>query len=162
MKTHFNIICIVFILLISLTHCTMPEERNKTENELLTDRHTVINDTSQLKWICDSIVHFWSPTKEQLMAVESILEKAIKENHDHYWTHLSINSVKEYYRQYSFFIDQYNDKIVYINAFCGEPKYPCDWKNEFMDVLDGGDCYWSIQINLTKESYFDFIVNGVA
>ena len=146
------------------------DQKNESLMELLTpivqdclfptlyrENHTIINDTSQLKWICDSIASFWKPSDNDLRIAESILETAINENLSEYWTMLSIKTAKKYYRQYSFFIDKNGNKIVYINAFCGVPKFPVDssgvwimkpydWKTGFIEVLDGGDCYWSIQI----------------
>jgi len=135
--------------------------------------HTVINDRAQLKWISDSINSFWIPTDTELRLAESILDLAIAETSNSYWTILSTKTTKKYYRQYSFYIDQNGDKIIYINAFCRQFERPVDssgvwimkpydWKNEFLIVEDGGDCFWSIQINLTTMSYFDFYVNGVA
>jgi hypothetical protein len=139
---------------------------------LYRENYTIINDTSQLKWICDSIVDTWKPTDNDLRIAESILETAIIESSNSYWTLLSVKTAKKYYRQYSFFIDQNGNRIIYINAFCELLNMPVDssgvmvmkpfdWKNTFMIVDDGGDCFWSIQINLTTMDYFKLHVNGV-
>lgn len=37
-----------------------------------------------------------------------------------------------------------------------------DWKNEFVNVNDGGNCFWKIIINIDKKSYEDFMVNGIS
>jgi len=164
----------------------LSEQKNESSMEIMSpiaqnclfptlyrENHTVINDTSQLKWICDSIVDTWEPTDNDLRIAESILETAIEENYSEYWTLLSVKTAKKYYRQYSFIVDKSGNKIVYINAFCDVMKVPVDsagvrkmrpfdWENGFLMVCDGGDCYWSIHINLTTMSYSKFIVNGHA
>lgn len=81
----------------------------------------------------------------------------------------SLKGLKERYRQYFFFINDKNEKQVYINSFCrikgiykdGEMQ-PYDWKNKVVVVKDGGSCYWRIELNLTKNRYYEPYVNGEA
>ncbi len=156
-----------------MTTCEIIGKTQNKEDYVFSKKETVINDRDQLKWVCDSISEFWTPTKEQIKLVEIILENAIINNTEVHWEILNVKTVKKYYRQYSFYKDEKGDLLVFINAFCeiyetpiesnGNWKMkPFDWKNNFMTVLDGGDCFWSIKINLTKQNYFDFMVNGVA
>ncbi len=133
------------------------------------DHYTVITDTTQIKWLCDSIISQWIPNYGDYRLAESILEQAINDYKEY---GLNNQISKKYYRQYSFYMDLKGDSIVYINAFCQILRVPTDssgigimkptdWHKNFLIVDDGGDCYWSIKINLTKRRYFNFIVNGV-
>lgn len=79
----------------------------------------------------------------------------------------NLDNLKEkYYRQYLCYEDKEGDKIVYINAFCEIPSFSkigshkmLDWKKEMVDTSDGGNCYWSAEINLTKNVLTYVIVN---
>lgn len=65
-----------------------------------------------------------------------------------------------YRRQYMPIINNQGEKIVWINFFCN--SFDIDWKNEIVFVLDGGNCYFQLKVNLDKDNYFDFWVNGDA
>ena len=70
-----------------------------------------------------------------------------------------IKDVSKYYKQFIAVINKQGEKEVWINCFCSkDPK----WKNEVVLVLDGGNCYFQLKINLTKKLVYDFMVNGVA
>lgn len=77
---------------------------------------------------------------------------------------LDLNNFKieleRYKRQYMPIINNQGEKIVWINFFCNE--YNIDWKNEIVFVMDGGNCYFQLKVNLDKDNYFDFWVNGDA
>ena len=172
MKTK-QLLSFILIFLSFMTACDIIGKTQNKEDYVFSKKETVINDRDQLKLFCDSITEFWTPTKEQIKIVESIIENAIKNNTEVYWEILNVKTAKKYYRQYSFYKDQKGELIVFINAFCeiyetpiesswNSTMKPFDWKYNFMIVLDGGDCFWSIKINLTKQNYFDFMVNGVA
>lgn len=68
----------------------------------------------------------------------------------------------EYRRQYLSLLNNDGDKIVWINCHCFTPN--SEWKNryEIRTVLDGGKCYFRVEINLTKGTYYNFHVNGSA
>ena len=136
-------------------------------------KYTIINDTSQLKWINDSIISIWTPNFKDYRIAESILDSALIDHKNEYWSRLDIKTSKDYYRQYVFYKNSQGDLMVYINAFCEIFQLPVDssgiwirkpydWKKNLLIVQDGGDCYWTIKINLTKKMYFDFYVNGEA
>jgi hypothetical protein len=52
------------------------------------------------------------------------------------------------------------EKIVWVNAFCNTSIF--NWKDKPVVVYDGGSCYFNLKINVTKRTYFDLYVNGVA
>jgi len=172
MKTIFKI-CVLINIIWMINGCSQNSQENKTPDFQFDSIHTVIYDISQLKWIARDLSSLWKPNTNNLNITESILKSAIKENMNEYWSLLDTVTFKKYHRQYTFYTDSNNDSIVFINAFCRVMNIPIDsagtwilrpydWKNTFMMVNDGGDCFWSIKINLTKKTYFDFMVNGEA
>ena len=64
----------------------------------------------------------------------------------------------KYKRQYIPTINAKGEKEVWINFFCNYDDR--DWKKEIILVMDGGNCYFQLKINLTTKKYFDFYVNG--
>ena len=144
------------------------------KTKILNDfRHTVFSDTTQIKWIIKDFVAFWTPGSDDISRMDLILDKAINVEKKDYWRHLTSATYKNYYQQYIFYKDTRGDSIVCINAFCyllegpvdsaGKlVMKPIDWRNNLIIVNDGGDCFWTIKINLSKMTYFDFMVNGVA
>lgn len=64
----------------------------------------------------------------------------------------------EYYRQYVAVTNKEGEIEVWINCLCDVSN--SDWKDEVMIVFDGGKCYFSLKINLTKHEYYALMVNG--
>lgn len=71
-----------------------------------------------------------------------------------------IIELNRYKRQYVPVINDKGEKEVWVNCFCD--TWDSDWKKEIIEVLDGGNCYFQMKINLTEKKYYDFMVNGVA
>jgi hypothetical protein len=87
-------------------------------------------------------------SQTELNKLALLLNRAAKEN-----------KLKVYKRQYVCVVDQHGDKLVWVNCFCN----PYDgWRTTTQVVVDGGDCYYSLVINLTTGKYENLIVNGEA
>jgi hypothetical protein len=71
-----------------------------------------------------------------------------------------IINLKKYKRQYIASINENGEKVVWVNCFCD--NFDIKWKNDIVFVLDGGNCYFNLKINLTTKEYFEFMVNGEA
>lgn len=81
-------------------------------------------------------------------------------------------NLKSYRRQYFGYIDENENKIMYVTFYWNRytifdriQGYHHDesesWKQELDMVCDGCSHYWDIQINLDKETLFDLNVNGL-
>jgi hypothetical protein len=163
-------------LLISCTHKLSPDNDLLILDSLQSEelKITFINDTAVTKWYIDSMQSFWIPSQSNLNEIDSIIARAIAENKNKHFKYLNSNSIKDYYRQCICHINNDGDSIVYINALCHFMNLPVfddknnittvrpDWQHYIIRVHDGGDCFWSIWINLTKRKYFNFRVNGHA
>lgn len=93
---------------------------------------------------------------EILLAEELLAKSVTKYNKVNYRS--SIN-LKKYNRQYVAGINPKNEKIIYINCYC-EPK-AINWREELADVMDGGNCFFSLKINLTLQLAEELDVNGL-
>jgi hypothetical protein len=74
-----------------------------------------------------------------------------------------IQAPSEYIRQYVGHKNKNGEKVILLNCFTkksvGKEDY---WKKDIIVVKDGGDNYFSIQINITKEDCLSFNLNGTS
>lgn len=169
MRTIIKIITVLFVL----TSCQ--DQGNKTDQNITeadflnTEKETILIDT---EWNDYNDYKQWNPDKNDFQILREAINKAIQNNEFDFLKKPIIKSVKTYYRQYIPYIDENGDRIIQINAFCIIPEVPpnegknnkwgkMDWKNEFVLIFDGGNCYWQMKINIDKKEYFDFRTNGV-
>ncbi|MDP4208039.1 MAG: hypothetical protein Q8928_04410 [Bacteroidota bacterium] len=172
---------IVIIVLSGLIGFSCNNKGRQSESALYLDsiakekqRITFINDTSQIKWFIKDQRSFWTPSKDQISEIDSILVKAIREQTKPYHKLLNVNTFKDFYRQYVCCVLANGDSIVYINAICRVGDHPVedkngklffkrnDWQHDIIHVMNGGDCFWQIWINYSKKNYKYLIVNGLA
>ena len=173
MKIHAKILSIITVLL--LVSCSNRQNQNPTEKSirLHDEKSAIVYDTLLKNYFEKNNYTQFTPTEQEIKKVDAILQKAIKKGEFDFIKKPVSEMIYEYYRQYICYIDENGQKIIRINAFCknrlmpseenGEIVWkPLDWKNKILIVLDGGSCYWTIFINLTKNEYFDLTVNGEA
>lgn len=67
--------------------------------------------------------------------------------------------VPNYMRQYLGIVEE-GEQIIYANFFCN--SHEIDWHNDYVFVLDGGDCYFQVKYNPATGEFFDLSVNGEA
>lgn len=102
-------------------------------------------------------------TPEDIQNLDSILNKCISEYNFRKQKWHDSNShidLPGYTRQYTPIINEKGEKEVWVNCFCH--SYNIDWRKQIILVLDGGDCYFNLKINLTLKTYYQLMVNGVA
>lgn len=67
----------------------------------------------------------------------------------------------EYYKQCIAIINEKNQKEVWINCISmKEGISGSGWKNQIIEVNDGGEYYFNLKINLSTGKVYDFYVNG--
>jgi hypothetical protein len=166
------------VLLIIGQICVMGSD-NLAKSKILSVDYSKIavlpNDTSDF-WIFPT----GSPlilTKDDFQDIEQLLDSTI----DSYNTKQQINYLKmiakypnlnvdrdqfviklpNYKRQYIAIINRNGEKEVCLNFFC--KSFQDDkWKTQWIEVMDGGNCFFHLKINLTRRFIYNFSVNGVA
>jgi hypothetical protein len=58
------------------------------------------------------------------------------------------------------YLNEQGEKEVWINGFCND--IGPFWRNQLVLVLDGGNCYFNMRINLTKRTLLSAGTNGYA
>lgn len=177
MKRELTIITL--ILTIYLTSCGQTENKNRNQQNQI---NALTMDTSIIAILSSDIAPHWifkdpepaDLTTEDLQKIEIILlecinnynteqEKKIEEYKNKYPEHRLNNKnfnidLARYKRQYIAVINSKGEKEVWVNCFCN--TLGTDWRKNLIIVLDGGNCYFNLKINLTKGEYFDLIING--
>ncbi|BCY29053.1 hypothetical protein [Flavobacterium okayamense] len=108
-------------------------------------------------------------TKNELKIINEILPLAVdqmnlelKENFKDFpdeLPNLNVN-LDEYKRQYfPYLINKTGEKEVFINCFC-KVKDDFNWKEQKVEVLGGGKCYFQGFINLKTRKFSHFLINA--
>ena len=69
--------------------------------------------------------------------------------------------LQRYYRQYIVVFNKRGEKEVWVNCFCNIQSLD-NWREKPVIVMGGGNCFFNVRINLTRKSFSDFMVNGLA
>ena len=149
---------------------------NKTNNLLIdTSNFAILKFDKSYTWLFKN-AKATNLTLDEIDILEKILSECIEiynprqrkefdkisKEHPEYNLKLTnfIIDLTRYKRQYVPVINSAGQKLVWINCSC----YQLDkqWKKEIIIVKDGGNCYFSVIINLSTKTYSRLIVNGDA
>lgn len=107
----------------------------------------------------------YTPTKEDIMQIEKILKDSINsvlKKQKYCNTSINRNTLKKYKRQYVGFITKNGDVVIWINLLRNKEIEDIELSKDIVTVLDGGEKYWSIFINLTKTTLYGVRINGIS
>jgi|LAHS01.1.fsa_nt_gb hypothetical protein len=107
----------------------------------------------------------YTPTKEDIVLAEKILKDSIKNvlgRQKNFSTSINLNKLKKYKRQYIGFIAKNGDVVIWINFLRDKKIEDVELSRDIIIVLDGGERYWSIFINLTRPALYGVCINGVS
>ena len=102
-------------------------------------------------------------TQKEMEKIEAMLTACIdnynnKLSSDHKQYFAIDLAKRKYYRQYVAVTNKKGDKEVWINCLC--ETHGLAWRTSVIQVDDGGNCYFHLKINLTREECYDLAVNG--
>ncbi|OGX90799.1 hypothetical protein [Hymenobacter coccineus] len=114
--------------------------------------------------IVDSLLAACVKEYNQAQAVE--LEDMRKVMHKDYFAvqlheERYLINLANYKRQLITVTNAKSEKVVWINCFYREGSH-ASWRHQLIEVDDGGNCYFNIKLNLTRRTWYDVMVNGVA
>jgi len=102
-------------------------------------------------------------TEIDIENINKILQEAIDNYNNSEKTWKNDIDLSKYNRQYVAILNENGEKEVFVNCFRSEDmKKNGFWKNKLIFVVDGGNKFFNIKINLTKLFYYDLQVNGYA
>lgn len=154
-------------LTLILTFCmTDHGQSNRSKENQNKQTKTIYIDTSEFVILPFETTLNWvfkdsKPTEltnDDLLKIETIFNKCMNAYN------LDKNNLKielgRYNRQYVAAENSKGKKEVWINCFCRE--WDINNRKQIVSVLDGGNCYFNLKINLTKGEYYELMVNGDA
>jgi hypothetical protein len=147
----------------------------QVDNSVDTSSIVILPYDSSLYWICKDCKPA-ELTSQDFEEIENFLIKCIDEynpeqekrfyeikskypEQNFEMRHFTID-LKRYKRQYIAMTNINGEKVVWINCICD--TYHEDWRKGPIIVMDGGNCFFNLKINLTRHSYYELIVNGEA
>ena len=106
----------------------------------------------------------YTPTKEDVMRIEKMLKDSIGsvlKKKKIYDTSINRNTLKKYKRQYVGFITNNGNIVIYI-AFLKDIENIDELSKDIVVLYDGGETYWGIFVNLTKNTLYGVHINGIS
>lgn len=103
---------------------------------------------------------YWTPSREDILNVEEKLEDFLRQNSDQFDPEPPVwGQLNNYKRQYAGVVIK-DRQVIYGNFFCSDTGI--DWKQEWIFVLDGGDCFFQLQFDVESGTFVGLMVNGEA
>jgi hypothetical protein len=120
------------------------------------------NKIAVLKGSNDGLGKSTHLTKEDQTLLEGLIVKCISDNNlkEDAKSTRYLMKLEMYNRQYIPFTKD-EQKFVLVNCFCDDVKHFPNWKKKIITVYDGGGCYFTVLINLTKGVYSELYINGI-
>ncbi len=88
-------------------------------------------------------------TKNDYTETNKILKQQLDTCHLH--AEMNYAKFKKFVQQYGVYNTTKNTRVVYINCVCSKTMFGSDWKKEVIDVMDGGQCFYHIAVDLTNK-----------
>lgn len=157
------IILSLFISLQSLNPISQPKQLLEYKQICSVDmsKYAVLpEDQEAIRSFFGEGCRFTKLENADFIEIDTILKKAIEKREKKGGYDL-VRNPDTYYKQVIAGVNEKGEKEVYLNCLCSVANKK-DWKKVFIMVLDGGNCYFQVRINLKTKKIISFVVNGLA
>lgn len=93
----------------------------------------------------------------EIEKAEALIKKAISEYNADRKAGLMIKDFSKYRHQLVPIMNRREEKEIWVNSLCTEQPR---WNRKVITVKDGGNCFFNLYLNLDKNSFENFYVNG--
>ncbi len=171
-----KLIYLVLILISSCNGTKSSTEITQTDYVLSESDFVILPFQEKWHWIFKDVKPT-ELTQTELTEIEDILKIAVEKSNQSQIEYLKNNNKENpkyrrkksgfelklngYYRQYVPVINSIGEKEIWINFFCSDFGTE-NWRTDLFTVFDGGNCFWNIKVNLTKNEYYELRINGYA
>ncbi len=97
-------------------------------------------------------------TRNELFQAQQLLEKCIIDLNIEQKIY-SIDITK-YKCQFFVAVSPKGEKVIWVNCFCR--TLDMQWRSKPVYVMDGGQCFFNLMINLSKSRCYNLMINGEA
>lgn len=106
----------------------------------------------------------FTPTKKDIEETNSIFREQVigsgKAHLNHYENYPVGINLNKYFMQYVGFINARGEKVIHINYVWKERDVDY-FNSEYLNINDGGNHYWQLNINLSAHKVINLWVNGM-
>ena len=108
----------------------------------------------------EEVEGYWTPTEEDVLLLEDKIPSFLREHSNSFRREPPVwEQLDNYKRQYAGLILN-GRRIIYGNFFCSDRG--TDWKQDWVFVMDGGDCFFQLQFDVESRTFNGLMVNGDA
>ena len=123
----------------------------------------VLDADKGMDWVFGKGYSNWAPEDKDIQTAEKLLQDCFDKQKMGTVNRLLDRKPDDYDKQFVGATDASGDKIIWVNCFCKkEESVFKNWKNSIIHVADGGNCFFHVKINITKNTFLDLMVNGNA
>ena len=163
MNIKFPKLTLLSIILLQAISACSPSAQNVEGEKWVAFSQKKAEELNIAEWYIEpgTSLKYWSPTESDINALESGLASYLQEKSDRFFTEdVPVwERLDQYNRQYAGMVIE-GKNIIYANYFCN--SMGLDWRNEFVTVMDGGDCFFQFMYDVGAGEFFDLQVNGSA
>ena len=153
-KKLFQVPMLIILICVAITTLTLADEIPG----IIYSKERTKEFASKLPVTGELTPPFWTPRIEQVRALEKLLPEFVRENIPK--NRKPISTISKYKRQY-LGITKNGKRQIYINAFCEQYwSQEKDWQSNFILVFGGGNCYFRILFDPTRNEFTDFVINS--
>jgi len=148
-----NLYFLIFILFFS---CNQKENINSNFKKCNDKSFTFFDDN-------EKVVDYFINNRDKILTcdeeklINQTIENIIAEN----FSDKSKKS-KQYSKQCIVKINKNGEKEVWVNCFFNNDFSVSDWKQNILQVEDGGEYFFNFKINISNKKYYKLIINGLA
>ncbi|MDX1990846.1 MAG: hypothetical protein SF029_00555 [bacterium] len=104
---------------------------------------------------------YWTPSPTEVAALEAGLSNYLQSQlRDGMWGYGVWERLPAYGRQYFGLVFE-GERLIFANYFCNTSD-EMNWQEQYVLVMDGGDCFFRLLYNPVTGEYSNLIVNGEA
>jgi hypothetical protein len=104
---------------------------------------------------------YWTPSQAEVAALEAgLVDYLQRELSEGMWGYRVWERLPEYGRQYFGLVFE-GERLIFANYFCNTSD-DMNWQEQYVLVMDGGDCFFRLLYNPQTGEYSNLIVNGEA
>jgi len=119
-----------------------------------------------------SNIETWKPTTSDLENIQGLMNQCMNTYNKQTLESFKSRGERKHAKMYQImnmnkykvqivpFVNTRGEKEVWINGFCN--AFGTDWQTEIVQVFDGGNCYFTMRINLTTGECIEAGTNGYA
>jgi hypothetical protein len=155
----FTLILALFSLIVT-ARCT-PQATGNTLLRFGKTEGVIFSKEAAIEWadlLGDEYDDFWVPSTEDVQTLEAALPEYLRLQVDRFHHRpTSAKQLDQYRRQYIGLLKG-GKRIILANFFCNDGG--TQWKEDYVFVMDGGDCYFRVRYDLDGRQFLNLEVNG--